>query len=202
MEKQGYSAKGKKVGRIPKYKTTDDRKAARQAQQRKYKKRVDAEKRDALVAAKAEAEADAEVEAEVAPARMPDEIDVENEEERQLHSVRIWSEAKKGELVFHEIGHFGTLENVAADEHCGYHALMAALSYIKRKCKRTVEEVRRDIWKFAMNRKYYVDKKMDLKRIYQEHIQYTGCIGSFHWMNTAEVGPTAAELYNVVVYVY
>ena len=128
MEKKRYSTKGTKLGRIPKYKTKDDAIAARRAQQRTYTKKKRAKSRDTKAEAKAEAEIETEDEGEVAPARMPDGINVENEEERQLHSVRIRSEAKMGEFVFQEIGEFGTLVNVAADGNCGFHALMAALN--------------------------------------------------------------------------
>ena len=67
--------------------------------------------------------------------------------------------------------------NVRGDGNCGYHALMAALDYIDRKCKGTVKEVRRDIWEFAMNHKYYLEKKFEIWRIYRENLTctvYTG----------------------------
>ena len=101
MEKKGFSVNGKKIGRPPTYKTKDDKVNARRVQQRMYTKKKRAKVRDALAAAKAEAED------EVAPARMPNEINVENEEERQLHSVRIRSEAKRVNLYFMKLDILG-----------------------------------------------------------------------------------------------
>ena len=37
------------------------------------------------------------------------------------------------------------MRNVKADGNCGYHAVISALKHIKRECKDTVREVRRDI---------------------------------------------------------
>ena len=69
--------------------------------------------------------------------------------------------------------------------NCGYHALIAALKYIKRKCKGTVKEVRRDIWEFAMNRKGYTSNNgIDFEIIHRDDKTYTGRIGKKHWINT------------------
>ena len=204
MEKKGFSVNGKKIGRPPMYKTKDDKDDARRAQQRLHVNRKRAKVRDALAAAKVEAEAEveAEDEDEVPLVPMPETVNVEDEVERLAHCVRTKSKQKKGEFVFDRIEQFGTIVNVAADGNCGYHALMAALDYNNKKCKMTVREVRRDIWEFGMNRKYYLDQKFNLSRIFKEKLKYTGTVGRKHWMNSAEVGPMAAELYDILVYVY
>ena len=98
------------------------------------KRRIDRE-----TAANARAEAQAGVD------RMPAGINVDDEEERQLNCVRTWSEANKDECVLQRIGQFGTKVDVPGDGNYCYHAVIATLKYIKRKCKGTIKELRRDI---------------------------------------------------------
>ena len=68
----------------------------------------------------------------------------------------------------------------AADGNCSYHALVVVLNYIQRTYKKTVREVRRDIWEFTMNRKYYLEQKIDLGRIFKENLKYTEYVGERH----------------------
>ena len=134
---------------------------------------------------------------------MPVGINVDDETERRLNCGTIKSVAKQGELDFQKIEEFATLVNVTGDGNCGYRALIAALEHIKKKSKETVKEIRRDIWEFAMNRnRYAASKEIDFERIYGEGMIYIGRVGSKYWMNTVEMGPIIAELYDVVLYVY
>ena len=89
-------------------------------------------------------------------------INVDDEEDCQRNSVLSVSRASVGEDTFDTIEQFGTMRNVKADGNCGYHAVIAALKHIKRECKNTVKEVRRDIREFATNRTYYLNMKVDL----------------------------------------
>ena len=77
---------------------------------------------------------------------------------------------------------------------------MATLDYIYVMRKGTMREVRKDIWEFAMNFKYYLEKKMDLGRNFREGLKYTGYIGEINWMDSSEMGPIVADFHNIVVY--
>ena len=198
----------RKNGRPAKYKSEEEAVVARRARQKKWintkrRKIRDAAAREAEVEAEQMALAEAEAEAVVTLAQMPVGIDVDNETEHQRNSETIESMAKQGEFVFQNIEDFATLVNVPPDGNCGYHALIAALDYIKKKAKKTVKEIRRDIWEFGMNHKRYAAKKtICFDRIYDENLVYTVWVGPRRWMNTAEIGLIIAELYDVVFYVY
>ena len=107
MEKQGYSTKGKKLGRVPKYKTQDAQLDARRAQQRTYINRKRAGEREAKAAAKAEAEVEAKDEDEVPLVPMPETVNVEDEEERLAHCVRTKSKQKRVNLCLIELKNLG-----------------------------------------------------------------------------------------------
>ena len=69
-----------------------------------------------------------------------------------------------------------------------------------------MKEIRRDIWEFACNHKNDFENAViteeNLKNIYNPRSTYRGTISVEKWMNGSVVGPIAARLYSVVLYIY
>ena len=99
------------------------------------------------------------------------------------------------------------MNEVPRDGNCGYTSLINALNHIDVKCKKTVLEIRKDIWEFICNRretdfKYIKFKDKDLLGIFQEGLKYTGNMAFWRWMDTSMLGRVISKLYNVNFYVY